>query len=90
MQCVYKYPILPGRFAHQMTARADMLCVRVQQGQPQMWALVDTSAPPQPRYFIAVGTGAPIDERIISHVGTFEVEEDATAPLIFHVFEVHP
>lgn len=87
MRRVYKYPVGPGAFKHLMTARTDMLDVQVQDGSPQMWALVDLSAPEQWRHFVSVGTGQDIEQRIVSHVGTFQLQEGA---LIFHVFEVHP
>jgi hypothetical protein len=84
---VHKYAVEPGRFKHLMTARADMLDVQVQHGQPQLWALVDLSAPQQWRHFAAVGTGHGIEDRIVGHVGSFQLEGGL---LVFHVFEVHP
>lgn len=89
MTRVYKYPVSPGLFSHLMTDRVDMLTVRVQGQQPQMWALVDTSAAPQNRYFVAVSTGRDIEQRVIGYVGSFEINE-GTGDLMFHVFEVHP
>jgi hypothetical protein len=87
MQRVYKYAVESGRFKHLMTDRVDMLDVQLQHGDPQLWALVDVSATPQWRHFVTVGTGWEIPERIVGHVGSFQVEGGA---LVFHVFELHP
>ncbi len=84
---VYKYAVEFGPFKHLMTARADMLDVQVQRDDPQLWALVDLSAPEQWRHFVTVGTGHDVPERVVSHVGSFQLEDGA---LVFHVFEVHP
>lgn len=87
MKRVYKYPVAPGTFSHIMTERVDMLDVQIQHGEAQLWALVDISAPEQWRHFITAGTGHNIEQRVIGHVGTFQLDG---GDLIFHVFEVHP
>lgn len=87
MKRVHKYAVRPGPFKHLMTSRVDMLDVQVQHDEPQLWALVDLSAPEQWRHFVAVGTGWDVAEKVVSHVGSFQLEGGA---LVYHVFEVHP
>jgi hypothetical protein len=86
MRAVFKYPIpLLDNFELDLPVGAQPLSVDVQYGKPQMWALVDTSAPTAPQRFRLAGTGHPLTKDSLEFVGTFLIEEGA---LVFHVFRV--
>jgi hypothetical protein len=92
-QAVWKFPIpVVDHFELNMPEGAKPLCVMVQNGAPQMWALVDLDAnrrerPLVRRLFRFAGTGHPITDKIIAHIGSFQMADCA---LVFHVFEVEP
>ena len=68
-----------------MPAGAKILHVELQNGVPCLWALVDTSAEPEPRKFLIFGTGHPISGAIAvtaAHVATFQ-----QGPFVWHMFE---
>ena len=89
MKTVYKYPIAIEDFITlELPKRAVVLCVQMQQGQPNIWALVDPEQPTETRTFLMVGTGHPIMEESyfrMVYVGTFQLHE---GELVFHLFEV--
>lgn len=88
MKTIWKFAVHgPGRFTTAMPKGAAILHVEVQGDAPQMWALVDPSAPAEPRTFESFGTGHPINAEIIAHIGTVQFDGGA---LVFHVFEVRP
>lgn len=57
MEVVWKYDITWFACAVQMPRRARVLNVAMQDGQPRMWALVDSSEPLVDYHFRVVGTG---------------------------------
>lgn len=70
----------------QLPAGAKVLTVQTQFGRPQLWALVDQRAEPEPRTFATYGTGNPMpDGDPGAYVGTYQIDDGA---LVFHVFEV--
>ncbi len=87
MLTIYKYSLEPGLNRLNMPAGARPLTAREQNGQMQMWALVDPYASLVPREILVVGTGHGIpdfiEERALVHIGTVDIYD-----LIFHVFEV--
>jgi hypothetical protein len=95
MHSVYKYPIpVEDEFTISMPTGAVVLTVQTQrrgQGglareEPNIWALVDPTAPHEPRHFRLAGTGHPIEEEELGrYVGTFLVRD---GQLVFHVWEV--
>lgn len=70
----------------QMPGGAEILCVQIQNGVPQLWALCDETALPTPRRIGIYGTGHPIPDAPGRHVGTFAIRE---GQLVFHVFEAY-
>ena len=72
--------------AVQMPRGATVLSVQLQHGMPQVWALVDETAPQEPFTFAAYGTGNPMPEVVDfgRFVGTYQLDDGA---LVFHVFE---
>jgi hypothetical protein len=67
-----------------MPEGAEILDIQTQHGEPQMWALVNPSAPLEKRTFNTHGTGHKMDSHPGKFVGTFQVNGGS---LVFHVFE---
>ena len=56
----------------------------MQNGRPQLWALVEPENPKQLKLFRLAGTGYDVDdEKLLRFVGTFQ----PTPELVFHLFE---
>lgn len=87
MRTVYKYPAHAGLFDLTLPKGAELLCVAIQHGVPQMWALVDDEAPTEKRSFCGIGTGVEIPKqwKVLSYIGTFQLNNGY---LVFHVFEL--
>lgn len=67
-----------------MPKGAKLLSVQVQNGLPQLWALVDPKAPKEQQVFVTFGTGQPnVDADALSFLGTYQLDDGA---LVFHVF----
>lgn len=85
---VYKYS-LPSDdyFQIELPGDAKILTMQTQHGNPQIWALLDPSKPPQSRYFRLAGTGHPISEvqEDLKYIDTCQV---LNGKLIFHLFEI--
>lgn len=81
---IWKYPIRPDLLNLRLPADAKMLCVGVQNGEPQLWVLLDKEAPLVSRSIRVYGTGHPMDDSPRLYIGTFFLDD---AALVFHVFE---
>ena len=67
-----------------MPVGAKVLCVQVQDGEPYLWALVDTRRPHESRTVLTCGTGNPtLLTPNHTHVGTYQLHGGA---LVYHVF----
>ena len=65
---------------------AKPLALQMQNGEPQLWAVVDETAPLVHRHFATYGTGQPMPEgNPGQYIGTYQLRDGA---LVFHVFEV--
>jgi hypothetical protein len=85
MKTIYKYPILVvDEQTVIMPFGAEILTVQMQNGQPCLWALVDTSNPINQRHIQVRGTGHDCSDAG-RYIGTFQMEN---GELVFHVFEV--
>lgn len=84
---IWKYPLHAADSASiLMPEGARILTVQTQDGQPQIWALVDQAAKPVPHYFRIVATGQPFTlPEVCAYIGTFQMHGGA---LVFHVFMV--
>lgn len=82
---IWKYPLkIIDHQALNMPRNAQILCVQVQYVEPCIWALVDSSEPPEERYISMFGTGHRIPSaHSYPYVGTFQINE---GDLVFHVF----
>lgn len=86
MKVIWKYLIEPGVKFIEMPAGAIPLSVQVQDGSPQLWAMVDQTKPMEKREFRVFGTGHEIQFPYkLSFIGTFQL-----SALVFHLFEVLP
>lgn len=85
MKRVYKYPVETGRFSHRMPGIADPLTVMVQNGEPQMWAIVDVEQPESLHHFVTIPTGVDAPDNVGRHVGSFQINNE-WGTLVFHVF----
>jgi hypothetical protein len=87
MMTIWKYPIpIQDQFVVNLPPGATVLCVDVQHGAACLWALVDSSAPTQPRSFALRGTGHSVDGLTArEYIGTFQMSGGA---LVFHLFEM--
>ena len=88
MKIIYKYPLkVTDEQTLELPYGAQVLCCQVQDGEPQLWALVDSKATPLVgRTFRIYGTGHEVDHvGHLKYVGTFQQLEGR---LVWHVFEV--
>ncbi len=80
---IFKYPLSTQI---RMPEGAQILCVKMQNGSPHLWALVNPDRSTKLRDFIILGTGHEYDFPTVSrHIGTYF--EDG-GKLVWHVFEV--
>jgi len=86
MRTIYKYEIeITDRFTIDMPRNATPFACQVQQGKPQMWAIVNPEAPIVPKHFRLIGTGHPIlNPNDLRYIGTFPMSE---VKLVWHLFE---
>lgn len=88
MQTIWKFPIQPGDLIRvQMPKGARVLDVQEQQGQPAIWAEVDSEAETEERLFDVFGTGHEIKSGMgvaREYVGTFQLHGGV---LVFHLYE---
>jgi hypothetical protein len=86
MKTIYKYPIeITDKQTLPMPVGANILTVQVQNGNPFIWAMVDTEAPIEGVAIIVYGTEHPIDESLnLEYIGTFQSNGKC---FVFHVFK---
>lgn len=91
MKSIYKFPIkrVTDVVQIEMPVGAQVLCVQVQHETPCIWAIVDTEAATEPRYFEIYGTGNPLPDHLdveydTKYIGTFQLHEGG---FVGHVFE---
>lgn len=86
MKTIYKYKLqTTDEQQILMPKGAEILTVQLQDGEPQLWALVETNNQPTKRYIEIFGTGNPIigiGPR--KYIATYQLRGGA---LVFHVFE---
>lgn len=85
MKTIWKYEVpISDLFTLRMPQGAKLLDVQLQAGIPQLWALVDPSAPVVSRGLRLHGTGHDIADSIGEHVGSFQLRN---GQLVFHLFD---
>ena len=69
-----------------MPEGARLLTVQIQDGMPQLWALVDEKAPIIDRTIATYGTGNSLPDGYLGeYIGTYQFGGGA---LVFHVFDL--
>ena len=88
MKTMYKYQLNVTDFQTiQMPKGAKILTVQVQSAYgPCLWALVDPTQELENVKIRIAGTGHPIEEDIVKHIGTFQLQGGA---LVFHAFVIN-
>ncbi len=85
---IWKFPLKTvDEQTIEMPFEAQILSLKVQDGEPCIWAFVDPSKPKVERKFDIFGTGHQIaydTHTVVNHIGTYQLEAGA---LVFHVFE---
>lgn len=66
----------------QMPMDAQILTVQKQDGEPTIWAMVNTENELETRNFTIIGTGNSFDDKDIKYIGTFQ-----DSPFVWHLFE---
>lgn len=82
MRTVHKYAIGDDTTVN-MPRGAQLMSVAMQRGEPQLWAMVETTQPLEQRRFCIFGTGQGVIERPVAYVGTLHFDG-----LVFHAFEM--
>jgi len=83
MKVIWKFTIRPFTTTVRMPRGAEILTVREQHGEPQIWALVNPRELMGDREILIVPTGGDVPEGG-KFVGTFFIENGS---LVFHVFD---
>lgn len=83
MKTIWKWTLKPA-CEISMPDKAKILTVQVQNGEPQLWATVDTNEPTVLRKFCTYGTGHTLPDNPGEFIGSFQLADGA---LVFHVFE---
>jgi hypothetical protein len=87
MQRIYKYPLLIlDEQEVEMPMGAGLMTVQMQNGQPCLWALVDTENTLEKRKVLIRGTGHPAVD-VGRYISTFQMKG---GELVFHAFEPLP
>ncbi|MBK7366058.1 MAG: hypothetical protein IPI97_14155 [Nitrosomonas sp.] len=82
---IFKYTLdLIDLQSLELPVGAKVLAVQVQNGNPQIWALVDENAQKEVRTFATYGTGHVVANNPCNYIGTYQLENGA---FVFHVFE---
>jgi hypothetical protein len=84
---LYQQGMVTDRPAIPMPKGAEILTVQVQRDEAQVWAIVDSDAPVEPRTLVIVGTGQPMPDDLGRYVGTWQA---VGGHFVFHVFEAQP
>ncbi len=96
MKAIYKYPLqIVDQQTLYLPKGAELLSVQEQDRQLMLWAIVDLSAPVEPRLFSVYGTGNSFysDTMRARYIGTAQIQVipgvGATNPMmaVWHVFE---
>lgn len=86
-QTIFKYPLLIlDEQQVEMPIGAGIMTVQMQNGQPCLWALVDTRNSPEIRKILIRGTGHPAVD-VGRYISTFQMKG---GELVFHAFEAMP
>jgi hypothetical protein len=82
MKTIWKWTLKP-KTEITMPKYSTILCVQMQDGEPQLWALVNPKNLAVTRTFICYGTGHTLPDNPGEYVSTCQMSKG----LVFHVFE---
>ena len=82
---IWKFPLYSHVVSVMMPVGAKILCVDVQEDQPQLWALVTQGSNTENREIRIYGTGFALPEEPSTYIGTYQ---QMGGQLVWHVFEV--
>jgi len=86
MKKVFKYSFITNhKYVIDMPIGAEILHLNMQNGDPQLWALVNPDAKLEERHFEIFGTGHPIHDDMgieRKYIGTY-----FEGSFVFHLFE---
>lgn len=87
MKTIYKYPIkIADKQSFPMPVGANILTLQTQNGNPFIWAMIDTEVPTEEVSIRVYGTSYPISESSnLEYIGTFHAMYGRN--LVFHVFK---
>ena len=84
MKTIHKYIIeVTDKQLITMPVNADVLCVQVQNGNPCIWAIVDTDYEVVNYEVYTYGTGHEWSDLGCDYIGTYQLDGGS---LVFHVF----
>lgn len=88
MKTVWKYTLNSDDILEiSLPSGSLVLSVQEQNGEPQMWVLVNSEETIfEKRFFRLSGTGHPIRENIKSFIGTFQLYKGS---FVGHLFEIY-
>jgi len=84
MLTIQKFQVGPD-YSFEMPVLATLLTVQTVNGNPMLWALVDTSKPLERRRFVMYQEGDALTEARLKYVASFATSDGQNT---FHVFEV--
>lgn len=88
MKTIWKFDVpIQDNFSLLMPKDSEILKLDLQDGEPKIWALVDSEASQEERHFIGTGTGHPIEINYhrLQYIGTVIMYKDR---FVYHVFEM--
>lgn len=90
MNKIFKYPVrIQDEFSIEMPCGSSILSVQIQNGAPQLWALVEVGAPLVRRKLAIRGTGHDAtfrdEQRTARYVDTFQMQGGS---LVWHLFDL--
>ena len=91
MKTIWKYDLEDAKDIQDITMPVDsqILTVKLQNGHPKMWVLVDPDKRPVRRVFALFGTGHGITtesvDNHLSYIDSYIILDDA---IVFHLFEI--
>lgn len=81
MKTIWKYELWPGKEELQIPKGGEVLCVKMQNGVPCLWVLVESEREVEEIRVSIYGTGFEVKENPGKYAGTF-----ITEGFVFHVF----
>ncbi len=83
MTVIWKYPIVVGRSVLSMPIGAKILKIAEQGNEIMLWAVVDSEAEMEARFFQVYGTGHPLPDNCGEYMDSVMIDV-----FVWHVFEL--